>query len=153
MQSQQLAIAVLVSTLSLTPASPIVAQDSGNPPASTFQPGFWQPVARFDPSQPVEVKLVNDTDMVLNYDITEVESEGFQSIGAGGTSILKGFGDSANIVIYPDSSVTSEVPFTLKFKVDVSADNMATITIQKVGKDFFGHRAVNLQKTGAIFLY
>jgi len=30
-----------------------------NPPATTFHPGPWQPVARVNMSRPVEIKIIN----------------------------------------------------------------------------------------------
>ncbi len=41
-----------------------------NPPATTFQPGPWQPVARVNTSRPVEIKIINQTDIDLNYDLS-----------------------------------------------------------------------------------
>ncbi|MCF2971702.1 hypothetical protein L1047_10905 [Synechococcus sp. Nb3U1] len=38
--------------------------------SSTFQPGFFQPVARFDPSRPVQVVLINCSDATVEYGIT-----------------------------------------------------------------------------------
>ena len=43
---------------------PALAQ---NPPARTYQPGYWQPIARVNSKSPVTVTLVNQTKFPLSY--------------------------------------------------------------------------------------
>ncbi|MFM1841746.1 MAG: hypothetical protein RLZZ490_479 [Cyanobacteriota bacterium] len=136
------------------------------PPAETYQPGFWQPVGRFNPKEPVKVKLINQTGMALDYDITTLESFNPDVIPSGDTRLLENFGDDAYIMIYPNNSQTesSDQSYVLRFSVDIDpktqaipADNIATITITKTSSNieqrFYGHRTINLQKTGAIYFY
>ncbi|MEA5532980.1 hypothetical protein [Crocosphaera sp. XPORK-15E] len=150
MKAAYLGFVTILSTVTLTVPISIMAQD---PPAETYQPGFWQPVARFDPKKPVEVKLINKTELSLEYDLTDVEFVNPDTLSPGETGILKNFGNSAYIVVYTLTPPNPETPFTLKFNIDVTADNIVTVTIEKAAPNFFGHRTFNLQKTGAIFVY
>jgi hypothetical protein len=147
----------------LTQTSRVEAQD---PPATTFQPGFWQPIGRFDPKKPVKVKLVNKTDLALDYDITNLESMAPASVAPGESTLIENFGDNAYIMVYPDNATpsTPEQSFVLKFSVPVDArtqmvgtDNVAVITVTEgtanTEERFYGHRSINLQPTGAIFFY
>ncbi len=140
---------LILLTVALPMVRPAIAQD---PPAKTYQPGFWQPVTRFNAEQPVEVIIQNNTDIQIEYDITELESTNPTSLPAGQTGRLQGFGNSAVIVIY--SLVDSSSDFTLRFDVTVDeAKNLVNVSVLKEKPTFFGHRAVNLQKTGAVFVY
>ena len=68
------------------------------------------------------------------------------------TGNLKGFGSSANIVIYPLVNDTSE--FNLRYTVAMDEDNnIVNVSVIKDKPSFLGHRSVNLQQTGAVYLY
>lgn len=73
----------------LTPALYATIAEAQDPPATTYQPGFWQPVGRFDPKKPVKVKLVNKTDVALDYDISNLESFPPASVAPGETVLLE----------------------------------------------------------------
>ncbi|MGB5771165.1 MAG: hypothetical protein WBM32_15060 [Crocosphaera sp.] len=140
---------ILLLTLGLSHPAPIHAQ---NPPAETYQPGYWQPVARFDIKRTVEVNIINNTDIPIEYDLTDLEAMNPQSLKPEETGNLQGFGSSANIVIYPLVNNTSE--FNLRYQVQVDEDNnIINVSVIKDQPTFLGHRSVNLQKTGAIYLY
>ncbi len=140
---------ILLFSLTLPAIAPLQAQ---NPPARTFQPGFWQPIARFDTKQAVEVNITNNTDIPLEYDLTDLEAMNPVSIQTGETGRLQGFGNSGVIVIYP--LVESYSDFTLRFNITINEENNGVnVSVVKDEPTFFGHRAVNLQKTGAIYIY
>ncbi|MBD2652672.1 hypothetical protein H6G45_03995 [Synechocystis sp. FACHB-383] len=152
-----------VGLTSIAYTARVEAQD---PPATTYQPGFWQPIGRFDPKRPVKVKLVNETDLALDYDITNLESFPPTVVAPGESAMLENFGNNAYIMVYPDNATpsTPEQSFVLKFTVPVDArtqmvgdDNVAVITVTKgdvnIENRFYGHRSINLQPTGAIFFY
>lgn len=160
-------VMVAIALLGLTPTlfTPTLSQ-AQTPPAETYQPGFWQPVGRFNPKEPVKVKLVNQTGVALDYDITTLESFNPDMIPSDGTQLLENFGDDAYIMVYPDDpeSGSADQSYVLRFAVAVDprtqsipADNIATITITKAAPNieqrFYGHRTINLQKTGAIYFY
>ena len=150
MKAIYLSLITLLSPLAFTVPISVMAQD---PPAETYQPGYWQPVARFDTKKPVEIKLINQTDLTLEYDLTDLEYINPESLPPGETGTLKNFGDSAYIVVYSKSSADIDSPFTLKFGVDVTDSNVVTVTIDEAEPNFFGHRTLNLQKNGGIYLY
>ena len=151
-------IAILLAIFTITPSYHILAILAQNLPAETYQPGYWQPVDRFDVKCSVEVTLVNDTEIPLEYDLTNLESINPQALKAGETEILKNVGDSANIIVYPTISIDPNSPLPLRFNVKVEKDNKIIVTIKReqISKDdsnFLGHRAINLQKNGGIYLY
>ncbi|MDJ0597226.1 MAG: hypothetical protein QNJ37_00035 [Crocosphaera sp.] len=140
---------ILLLALGVTPLSMVQAQD---PPAETYQPGYWQPVDRFDTKRVVEVNIINDTDIPIEYDLTDLEAMNPQSLKPEETGNLKGFGSSANIVIYPLVHDTTQ--FNLRYKVTVDEDNnIVNVSVVKDKPSFLGHRSINLQNTGAIYLY
>ncbi len=150
MKLKQLIAITFLTAFYLTIFLPLSAQD---PPASTYQPGYWQPSARFDTKRQVEVQFVNETDMSLEYDLTNIEESNPQTLPSEESASIKNFGVSAYIVIYPQGEIDPNDPFTLKFEVNVNANNQVVVTIKKGERSFLGHRAVNLQKNGAIYLY
>ncbi|MDJ0731551.1 MAG: hypothetical protein QNJ33_16330 [Crocosphaera sp.] len=140
---------ILLLILGVSNVSVIQAQD---PPAQTYQPGYWQPVARFDTKRIVEVNIINNTDIPIEYDLTDIEAMNPQALQPEETGNLKGFGSSANIVIYPLVNDTSK--FNLRYKVEVDEDsNIVNVSVIKDKPSFLGHRSINLQQTGAIYLY
>lgn len=151
MKISYLSLITLLSSLTFTVPISVMAQD---PPAETYQPGYWQPVARFDTRKPVEIKLFNKTELPLEYDLTDLEFVNPETLPPGETGTLQNFGDSAYVVIYSIISNTeAEMPFTLRFKVNVTDENVVMVTIEKAEPNFFGHRTLNLQKNGGIYLY
>ena len=60
------ALCLLSSLFMATPFSGAIAE---NPPATTYQSGFWQPVAELDTDKKVTVKLVNQTKIPLEYGV------------------------------------------------------------------------------------
>ncbi len=140
---------ILLLILGVSPTSMVQAED---PPAETYQPGYWQPVSRFDTKRVVEVNIINNTDIPIEYDLTDIEAMNPQALQPEETGNLKGFGNSANIVIYPLVNNTRE--FNLRYKVEVDEDNnIVNVSVIKDDPSFLGHRSINLQKTGAIYLY
>ena len=140
---------MLFLILGVSPVSIVQAQD---PPAETYQPGYWQPVARFDTKRIVEVNIINNTDIPIEYDLTDLEAMNPQKLEPQQTGNLKGFGSSANIVIYPLVNDTSE--FNLRYTVEMDEDNnIVNVSVIKDQPSFLGHRSVNLQQTGAVYLY
>jgi hypothetical protein len=141
--------AILIASLSLMVTSPTVAQD---PPAETYQPGFWQPVARVDVKRPVTIKLVNQTDLTLDYGVTEIKIEP-KILSPEATATLTKFDLPLYLVIYPASSNPNSSRINLKYKVSVNEDNLVTVDIYQASDDTPGNRTFNLQETGAIYLY
>jgi hypothetical protein len=152
MNLKHLTTATFITTLSLLFPLSLAAQD---PPASTYRPGNWQPVARIDTKRPFAITLVNETDITLDYDLTANITPAPQQVSPGKTSVLKGFAVPAYILINPTSSqvVLSASSFNLKYEVNVKEDNTVMVKVRKVSGDTPGDTTLNLQETGAIYIY
>ncbi len=133
---------LLLSGVGLNPADPVLAQDS-------FQPGFWQPVARVDPSQPVQLKIINNSGASLEYGLTtdeyviaELEPEDQARLR------IPELPASLNI------STVSRPPFdvlSLLYEIE-AVDNLVTVTIG-LKDDVEGDRVVDINPDGGIYIY
>jgi hypothetical protein len=130
------------------PLIPMVyAQD---PPAETYQPGFWQPVARVDLNRPVTLNLINETGLEIDYAITNIDPDPIP-ISANTTETLENINPELYIVVYPTSNNPNSSRIALNYKVAVTEDNVINVRILKTdGEEGGGDRSINLQKTGAI---
>ncbi len=115
-------------------------------PASTYQPGFWQPVARVNPDAPIFVNLINQTDITLEYSLT---TYGFkpQFISSGETAQLTNLPQDAYILINPVSAQIS-----LKYDINLADGNIINVTVQP-SPDFSGESTINIQSNGAVYKY
>lgn len=152
MTQKRLIKAIFLATLSLTIPASLTAQ---NPPASTYQPGFWQPKARVDLNRPVAIKLINGTNMMLDYDLTSNIEPSPEQISPGNTAILKGFALPAYILINPTDAKANPnaSPPNLKYDVEVSQNNEILVKIRKVDRDTPGDSTLNLNEAGAVYIY
>ncbi len=119
------------------------------PPASTYRPGYWQPVTRINPQSPVTVTLINNTDVDLKYNL--LDDKGEVDLPAGSSQQLSRFSLPANIAIYnpaaaSDPGRTGGLNFTPS-----ATSNDLQITIQSVSNEDDG--VVNISQTGAIYIY
>jgi hypothetical protein len=140
---------VLLSNASLMVMLPTIAQ---NPPAETYQPGFWQPVARVDLQRPVKIDLINQTGLILDYAITETKMEPIQIAPEANVTLNK-VDTPIYIVIYPNSSNPNSSTISLKYHVTVNDDNVVKVKIRQISNISGGNRTLNLQETGAIYVY
>ena len=145
------ASALLSSLLITAPFSIVLAQD---PPATTYKSGFWQHVADFDANKKITVKLVNQTEIPLEFGLTGNEEVPSEKIEAGQTGTLPNVSNSANIAVYPGIPLDPDRPVVLKFEVKVDPKtNTINVNVMKAEQGFIGHRSINLQKTGKVYLY
>ncbi|MEB3309603.1 MAG: hypothetical protein VKJ02_05175 [Snowella sp.] len=141
----------LSTAFSFSTFSAAIAQ---NPPAETYRPGFWQPVADFNPMKKVTMKFINQTGVPLEYGIVGNEENLSEKIGVGETQTLSTLEKSGNITIYPDIAINPDTPFNLKFSISVDQPtNTINVKITQAERGFFGHRSLNFQKTGKIYVY
>ncbi len=144
-------LSIFSTVLTFNSFSPVLAQD---PPATTYQPGFWQPVADFNPKEKVTIQLNNQTEIPLEYGIAGTEENLSDKVDAGKMKVIETAENSANIAIYPGISIDPDLPFVLKFEVKVEPkSNTINVNIMKAERGFIGHRSLNLQKTGKVYLY
>ncbi len=144
---------LVISSLVLAIAShvPAIAQDQ-NPPAETFQPGFWQPIARVDLSKPITLKIINDSGTALDYALTDTISEPSE-IEVGATETIESLQPPSYIVIYPDTKNPNSSRINLKYLVEVTPDNTIELRVTQIDSVSQGNRTFNLQTTGAIFVF
>ncbi len=139
----RLVLGSILVTLSLFSFTPALAQD---PPATTFQPGPWQPVDRLDPARPVIVVIVNQTGALLEYGTTD-PSEAVLELENGAISQLTVATLPAFITI--NTLERSALKYTLS--TDLLA-NVVQVTVTKIN-DVVGDRTLNIDDTGAIYIY
>jgi hypothetical protein len=138
--------------LSLGIAFP-VSLNAQNPPATTFQPGPWQPIARVDMNRPVVIKIINQTDVDLNYDLSANIDSSPQSLVPGANTTLRDFVIPAYILINRANSASDPYSSSLLYAVEVNKDNLVTITVTKILGDTPGYTTFNLNQQGAIYIY
>lgn len=125
---------------------PVLGQ---NQPAQTYQPGYWQPIARVNPKSPVTVMLVNQTEMPLKYNFLDDRAEA--NLRVGDRVNFKNVTLPLNIAVYdPSPKAAAGEEVNLDYTVTVQ-NNMVTIYVQPVKDE--GHRVVNVARSGAVYLY
>lgn len=126
----------------------------GNPPATTYQPGFWQPVARVNLEKPISLNIINKTGIPLDYSFTD-ETLTPTVLKANETTTIRSLNpeNSIYLVIYPDINAPDASRIALKYAVEVTEDNVINLTVTIVDQISKGNRTFNLQPTGAIFVY
>ncbi|WP_341528464.1 Spy/CpxP family protein refolding chaperone [Nostoc sp. UHCC 0302] len=110
----------------------------------TFYLGFWQPTARINPHQPLEVKIFNQTNIPLQYGLT---TDSAKTILPGTIADINYVSLPADVLIYPYLQDTS-----LKYEVN-TVGNTAFVTVLRItsGTPEDGSLAIN--RTGAIYVY
>lgn len=127
---------------------PVLAQNQ-NPPASTYQPGYWQPIARVNPNSPVTVILVNKTDSPLKYNLLDGRNE--KDLAVGVDTQLKNVALPVNIAVYdPSPQAGAGQDAGLKYETSVK-NNVLNVTIMPA--ETSNSRVLNIAKSGAIYLY
>ncbi|MBR8830092.1 MAG: hypothetical protein N5P05_003248 [Chroococcopsis gigantea SAG 12.99] len=145
-----LTVGLLTANTCLLLAPHSIAQ---TPPATTFVPGPWQPVARVNPQRPVTIKIVNSTDLLLDYDLTANIKPSPQQIVAGDSTVLKGFNLPAYILINNSQNSAVRNPLSLIYSVDVNDNNEVTLTITTAPNEIPGYTTLNINRQGGIFIY
>jgi hypothetical protein len=126
-------------------AVPILAE---NPPASTYKPGFWQPVARINPKLPLNVYIVNQSGLILEYGLTEERA--VQKIPVAATTRLNVKPLPLYVLINP---IAAAGRVELKYDLAVAGNNTLTVTVRRLGEGATGDRALNIDKAGAVYLH
>ena len=123
---------------------PVIPPSTSTPPASTYNPGPWQPIARINPSQPVLVNIINQTQNTLEVGLTTGKTN--TQIQPSGTAKINLPSLNSNIVI---NSVTGAA--ILDYQIETNA-NLVTVTV-KSGSGVAGDNAINIQSNGGIYIY
>ncbi|MDF5719308.1 MAG: hypothetical protein PUP91_02210 [Rhizonema sp. PD37] len=142
---------VVAVTMTMGITVPVLAQNSTqqNPPASTYHPGYWQPIARINPKQPVTVVLNNQTKSSLKYNFLDGRADSDLAVGA--TQQLKNVSLPVNIAIYDPSAeaATREVD-GLRYETAI-ANNVLTVTVMPAQST--GYHVLNIARNGGIYKY
>jgi hypothetical protein len=134
-----------------TIAQTMIAQD---PPAKTYQPGFWQPTARVVVNRPIVIEVKNNTDELIDYNLTTNQVASPVKIEPGKSSSIKDFQLPAYLLINFSSATVDSSQFVLKYEVSVDEKtNTLTVKVNKAGGEVPGNRTLNISETGAIYLY
>jgi hypothetical protein len=127
--------------------------DAETPPATTFQPGPWQPIARVDIKRPVQIKILNNADIDIDYDLTANIDSSPQRIQPGKSTMLQDFRIPVYLLINRADPPSDRSPFRLLYAVEVNADNLVTITVTRASEGAPGYTTFNLNQLGAIYIY
>jgi Spy/CpxP family protein refolding chaperone len=111
---------------------------------STYQYGPWQPVARINPTQATQLKVINETNIPLQYGLT---TDAAKTLLPGLSADLNDMPLPENVLIYPAVSSAS-------LKYDVTTwGNTAIVRVRPVGSDTPGDGSIIINQTGAIYVY
>lgn len=126
--------------------APVLAQ---NPPAKTYQPGYWQPIARVNPKSPITVTLINQTGKPLRYNY--LDGLGENNLPVGANTQLKNVPLPSNIAIYdPSSQAASTESGGLTYQTSATNNAIQVIVLPTQSA---GYQVVNISKSGAIYVY
>jgi serine/threonine-protein kinase len=135
-----------------SPKNPTPTPSENNPPAQTYQPGFWQPVARVNPKRSFQIELVNRTNAAIEYAVTTNEFPPRQ-LAANQSVVLTHVPLDANLLINALQSPTGkDLAASLQFNV-TAADNVVTVAIERGKGEQAGDSTINIHITGAIYVF
>ncbi|MEL7037160.1 MAG: hypothetical protein AAFO04_16280 [Cyanobacteria bacterium J06592_8] len=127
----------------ITPSNQLIAQEQD--PAPTYQPGFWQPVARVNPNEPITVNIKNQSGVTIEYSLTTGPME-TRVLANGSETQLASLPKDSYIIINPKSS-------SMTLKHEITTDNNTVYITVEADSDFSGESTVHLHPTGAIYKY
>ena len=139
-------VSLMTSTFALIVPILTATSLAEDPPAKTYQPGFWQPVARVNPKQSVTVNLINKTSSGLSYSLTTGEI-GTRQVAAGSTTELTNLPKEAYLLINPQTPSIS-----IRLNIQVTGNNIVNVTATP-SPDSSGESTVNIQSNGGIYKY
>lgn len=119
--------------------------------ASTYQDGFWQPVARLNPELPIEIKFVNQTGQAIEYGFTGNQDIP-QKLSPNETAVLSNVSADTHILISLLNPSNAGLGGNLKYDLAVT-DNLLTVTVEKHDNFVTGDSAVNIHSNGGIYIY
>lgn len=138
-------LAALLTTIGLlnTIVLPSHAQPAPSTSDNTTQ--FWVPAARLDTSNPQRITIMNKTGIVLEYLVTTHTD--FRTLAPSESATLSNIDTPLFLNIN-----SQKINYSVKYSVSVDKKTntlMVTVT-QTDGKD---NRALNINETGAVYLY
>ncbi|MUG99598.1 hypothetical protein F7734_47900 [Scytonema sp. UIC 10036] len=141
---------LLIATASLNIFSCITVT-AQEPPANTYKDGFWQPVARLNSKIPITILIINKADFSIDYGITDAKVK--QSLIRPKQNVtLKNLKYPLQLVIYPDYNIAGSANYFLQYTVRLKGQ-IVEVTVEEADNSNESHRALDIQETGAIYLY
>jgi serine/threonine-protein kinase len=126
--------------------------ETNDPPAQTYQPGYWQPVGRIEPQRPFQIKLVNQSGEIVEYAVTTNEFSPRQLSPQESTTLTHIPLDANLLLNSVRSNSRKEFVSSLQFEVNV-VNNLITVRILAGDRDRAGDSTVNIHRTGAIYIF
>lgn len=146
---------VFISSLLIASTSlglfPCVIATAQNPPSTTYKDGFWQPIARLDNKSPITINLINKAGFSIDYGITGGKTQQ-RIIKAKQQAIIPNIQYPLQIVIYPDYNIAGSANYFLQYSVKTKGQ-VVEVTIEEADNANESHRALDIQETGAVYLY
>ncbi|MCF2970026.1 hypothetical protein L1047_02300 [Synechococcus sp. Nb3U1] len=112
--------------------------------ASSFRPGPWQPIARINPTQPIQIRILNQAGSLLEYGLTGPRDD-VESLLAGDAVVLQ-------IDQFP-AYLTINTLERSALNYGLSAEgNQLSLEVRKIN-DVNGDRTLNVDDQGGIYIY
>jgi hypothetical protein len=112
--------------------------------ANSFRPGPWQPIARIDPTQPVQVRILNQAGSLLEYGLTGPKDE-VESLPSGEAVLFQIDQFPAYLTI--NTLERSALDYGL-----LTEGNLLSLEVRKIN-DVNGDRTLNVDDQGGIYIY
>ncbi|WP_414753176.1 hypothetical protein [Anabaena sp. CCY 9910] len=138
---------LLIATASLNSLT-VTAQE---PPANTYKSGFWQPVARLNSKTPISILIINKAGFSIDYGITDAKAKQ-PLIKPKQQVTLRNIKYPLQLVIYPDYNIAGSANYFLQYNVKLK-NQILEVTVEEADNPNESHRALDIQETGAIYLY
>ncbi|MGA7933491.1 MAG: hypothetical protein WCA35_08080 [Kovacikia sp.] len=123
--------------------APVPAKNTSS--AETYQRGDFQPVGRVNPKRPIRVQLVNKTPEPIDYIVVTYTDS--RRLLPGQTAQLSNFPLPAYLNINPNRD-----RIAIRYRVSVNEQNNTAI-VEVFPSSSGGNHALNINETGAIYIY
>ncbi|MBD2503320.1 Spy/CpxP family protein refolding chaperone [Anabaena azotica] len=110
----------------------------------TFHLGFWQPVARINPHQPLQLEVINQTNVPLQYGLT---NDSPKTLLPGNFAAMNYVALPSNVLIYPSRQEAS-----LKYNVS-KIGNTTIVQVRQIAGETPGDGSLTINRTGAVYVY
>ncbi|BAZ49322.1 hypothetical protein NIES4103_19340 [Nostoc sp. NIES-4103] len=138
-------IAVVLGTITaVSLAVPMQVHAAELKVARTFHFGFWQPVARINPHQPLQVEVINQTHIPLQYGLT---TDSAKTLLPGNVAEMSYISLPTDVLIYPSQQEAS-----LRYHV-TKVGNTTIVKVRQLASDTPGDGSLAINRTGAIYIY
>lgn len=138
-------LVALLTTIGLLNTIILPSHAQPDPSRSDNTSEFWVPAARLDPSKPQRITIVNKTGTVLEYLVTTHTD--FRTLDAGKSATLSDIDTPLFLNIN-----SQESNYSVKYSVSVDKKTN-TLMVRVTPTDSEDSRALNINETGAVYLY